>query len=332
MRRFATFILLSVFTLSAQALPYSNIYFFGDSLTDVGNIQNAYAAIPHPPGAPSTVPGPPYDSEGRASNGKIYADVLSRGLGFSVTPSTGGGNDYAYAGARTRYQTFGPPLMGILDQIGNFTGQPGEADPGALYVVWGGSNNLQDLIVGKVHDSLGKPIPDLRATVGDIATAITNLYNEGARSFLVPNVPDLSLTPRVREFGPAAMNGAHQLSLAYNTLLGGALNNLETLLSDLDLITFDVFDTLNGLVADPAAFGIANTSARCYTGDDLNFTKGGTVCAEPDSYLFWDGIHPTSAVHQILGNKMLASIPEPDMPALIGTFLLGAMIFTRRKF
>lgn len=42
--------LLSAGTLgAAHAGPYSNIYFFGDSLTDIGNVQAVYAGLPHPP-------------------------------------------------------------------------------------------------------------------------------------------------------------------------------------------------------------------------------------------------------------------------------------------
>jgi len=331
MRYFLAVLLLSVYSLSALALPYSGVYFFGDSLTDVGNVQNTYAAIPHPPGAPTVIPGAPYDSSGRASNGPIYADVLAQGLGFSATPSTMGGNDFAFGGARTRYQTFGLPFMGILDQITAFRGQPGGANANALYVVWGGSNNLQDLIVGKTQDTLGNPIPGLGATVGDITAAILGLYAEGARTFLVPNAPDLSLTPRVRQFGAAAQAGAHQLSVAYNALLSVALNQLEATFSGLDIIAFDTFGVLNDVVANPTAFGIANTTDRCYTGDDLNFTGGGSVCANPDSYLFWDGIHPTAAVHGILGREMLAALPEPGSLNLVVSALLIAVASFRRQ-
>jgi phospholipase/lecithinase/hemolysin len=328
------FVVLSflLYSLPALALPYSGIYFFGDSLTDVGNVQNTYAAVPHPPGAPAVIPGPPYDTQGRASNGAIYADVLAAGLGFSATPSTAGGNNYAYGGARTRYQTLGFPFKGILDQIATFTALPGGADPAALYVVWGGANNLQDLIVGKTVDALGQPIPDLFGTIGDLQSAILQLYGDGARSFLVPNVPNLALTPRVSEFGAAAQAGATQLTLVFNALLGQALFNLEQTLSDIEIIAFDTYAALNSIVADPSSYGLSNTSDRCYTGDDLGFTGGGSVCADPDSYLFWDGIHPTTAVHTILGQQLLAAVvPEPGTLALVSLALFGVVQVRRRR-
>lgn len=332
MRHFLAVLLLFAQSLSAQAYPYSGIYFFGDSLTDVGNAQNTYAAIPHPPGAPAIIPGPPYDSQGRASNGPVYADVLAQNLGYAATPSTAGGNDYAYGGARTRYQVSGPPFLGILDQVTAYRNLAGPADAGALYVVWGGANNLQDLITGKTTDVLGNPIPGLGATVSDIAAAILGLYVEGARTLLVPNVPDLALVPRIREAGPAAQAGAHFLSVAYNSLLAQAIGQLEATTPSLDIISFDTYGALNDLIVNAASFGITNTTDRCYTGDDLTFTGGGAVCTDPTSYLFWDGIHPTSAVHDILGLEMLAVVvPEPGSPVLVAIALLAFGIAGRRR-
>lgn len=313
-------------SLPATAVP-TGIYFFGDSLTDVGNVTALYGQIPHPPGAPATIPGLPYDPlsnpPSRASNGPIYADVLAAGLGFSATPSLLGGNDFAYGGARTRYQSLGFPAAGILDQVSTFIQRPGRAESGALYVLWGGSNNLQDIILGKTTDVNGKPIPTVSQTIGDIASAIQMLYAEGAREILVPNVADLALVPRVREFGAAAQAGAHALSVGYNAGLATTLSVLEQNLTGLDIIAFDTYSNLNEVIADKSLYGFTDTEHRCYTGDDVGFTGGGAVCGNPDEFLFWDGIHPTSALHTLLGERMLAAVPEPGTLLLVALALVG---------
>ena len=318
MRNLVFFLLLVLASFNTHAERFSNVYFFGDSLTDVGNVRNL-SITPLPADSP-------YDPQGRASNGPIYADTLAAGLGFAATPSTAGGNDYAFGGARTRYQLSGPPFMGIGEQINTFTAIPGMADPNALYVVWGGANNLQDIIRGKTVDALGNPIPTLSQSVGDMLAGIQSLYDDGARIFLVPNVPDLGLTPRIREFGSAAIAYAHALSLGFNAMLEAALVALDDDLADIELITFDTYLALGRIVATPSAYGLTNVDSRCYTGDDLTFTGGGTVCATPETYLFWDGIHPTTTVHGILGRQMLAAIPEPGTATLIGAALLMLLV------
>ncbi|HEX6708341.1 MAG TPA: SGNH/GDSL hydrolase family protein [Albitalea sp.] len=322
MRTLALALLLHA--LPAAADPFSNIYFFGDSLTDTGNVTTVYARVPHPPGAPAVIPGPPYDSEGRASNGPLYADVLAQGLGFQALASARGGTDWAFGGARTRYQLFGPPFLGIVDQVARYRSLPGGADPNALYVVWGGSNNLQDIFLRRTTDALGQPIPDLPQTLSDIGGMLDALVDEGVRHLLVPNVPNLGRVPRVRELGgPAGQAAATGLVQAYNQGLAGLLDGFQAQHPEVQLIRFDAFASFENIVAHGAELGLTNLTDRCYTGDDLGFSGGGSVCANPDSYLFWDGIHPTTVTHRLLGQAMLAAVvPEPASITLLGIGLL----------
>ncbi|MEO8409538.1 MAG: hypothetical protein ABI478_03140 [Propionivibrio sp.] len=69
--------------------------------------------------------------------------------------------------------------------------------------------------------------------------------------------------------------------MAFNQLLDISLRALTPTLNGLDLIAFDTFGALNDIVADPSRYGLANITDRCYTGDDLGFTGGGSVCANP---------------------------------------------------
>jgi phospholipase/lecithinase/hemolysin len=330
MRTLLAALILLCATARAAALPYSDVYFFGDSLTDTGNVTALYATLPRPPGAPAVIPGPPYDAEGRASNGLLYADVLAAGLGLDARASERGGHNFAFGGARTRYQLFGPPFPGIINQAVQFAAQPGRADPDALYVVWGGSNNLQDIFLQRTTDPLGHPIPTLGQTLADIGSVLDSLYADGARHLLVPNVPNLGRVPRVRELGGApAQAAATMLVQGYNSGLTGLLDGFEATHADARLIRFDAFASFEGIVAHAADEGIFNTTDRCYTGDDLGFTGGGSVCSRPQSYLFWDGIHPTSSAHALLGEAMLRAALVPE-PATLALMVLGLCMLAWR--
>ena len=199
-------------------------------------------------------------------------------------------------------------------------------DPDALYVVWGGANNLQDILTGRPRAD-GTP-QSVGQTVADLADIIDSLAAAGASHFLVPNAPNIGLVPRLRELGPAAV--------AYGTLLTDALNDGLAALIDsrrqagLDILGFDAAGFLDEVVANPASFGLSNVTERCYTGDDITFNGSGDVCPTPSSYLFWDGIHPTATGHALLAQAMLQHIPEPADTGLLLAGLAAAACNSRR--
>jgi outer membrane lipase/esterase len=310
----------------AWAMPYSSLVVFGDSLSDAGNVSLATAG---------TVPGAPYFA-GRFSNGPNYADDLAVRLGLSNAPSLAGGTDYAFGGARTNSQ-FISPSFGILGQVNGFVSSTPMADPNALYVVFGGANDIQDAIGASVSSGLGTGQSMVLAAVANIGSALQSLAADGALKFLVPNTPNLALVPRVSELGiPPVSAIATNLALLFNSALASELDTLQVNLG-IDITRFDTFSVLQDVADHPADYGISNVTDRCYTGDDINFSGGGAICASPDQYLFWDGIHPTAQMHAVLAAGMARAlgIPEPGTMLLL---LLGlcaityARIVTRRGF
>lgn len=321
---------------SSASASYNAIYVFGDSLSDSGNLANVYAQLPAsalPPGSPSAVPGTPY-YQGVFSNGPIYIQRVAQAMGLSVAPSTLGGSDYAYGGARTEYQPFGLPFQGIQSQFNSYINQvANHADANALYVVWGGANNIQDILSGRHTDVTGHSIPDASQTVQDLFGIVTGLYGAGARHFLIPNLPNLGLTPRVAAAGAGAQAYANQLSVVINNDFSNLLDQFRVDHADFSMVRFDAYGLFNDISSHPGQYGLTNVTSRCYTGDDLGFTGGGGVCTNPDSYMFWDGIHPSAATGAIVADAMLKALPEPTGYALLltGLALVGAMRRTRHS-
>ncbi|MEO5739702.1 MAG: SGNH/GDSL hydrolase family protein [Vicinamibacterales bacterium] len=314
--KLVAFILAAVLTpVLAIAAPITSLYVVGDSLSDQGNgfILTGGAFPPLP-----------YDQ--RASNGPVAVEYFANALGVPLAASGAGGTNYAVVGAATGLVGTPPfatenvaailygqaALEGtsLLSQTGDILGTGPLADPNALFFVWGGAN---DLFIDPSLATAGNAIDNL-------AAIISMLYGGGARQFLVPNLPDLSLTPSGTSLPPAQKAGLQLLSIGFNAGLADALNGLSVL-PGIDIEQFDTFGLFNAILANPAAFGFSNTSTPCITGD---LQAGGVVCADPGSYLFWDSVHPTTAAHRVLGNAFAAAVAEPvPEPASLTLLSLG---------
>jgi phospholipase/lecithinase/hemolysin len=333
-----------VFPLEASAATFSKLYVFGDSLSDPGNIFNATEAVNRLPFVPNLFnlpsalpPSPPY-FEGRYSTGLIWADYLAQDLGISPTRSTDlsvlgprfplslvsssvtlidgepavspyfQGNlpensvNFAFGGAQTGFTgagELGDLIPGVLQQVDWFTNDlDGElADPNALYIVWGGPNDYQTVDNPNPVDS-----------VGNLATAVSSLFDVGARHFLVPNLPDLGKTARALSLGTAESNRLTSLSLTHNALLDTTLTNLSQSLPGSNLVSLDVFSIFNSALTNPEQFGFTNVTEACLDTTTL------IPCENPNEYLFWDGIHPTTVTHDYLGEFALAALTPTPAP------------------
>jgi len=298
--------------LSTQALAaYSQLVVFGDSLSDNGNLFALTQAV-----TGTGTPGAPYVN-GRFSNGPVAVEDMAAKLNLSLT-------DYAYGGAQTGLGNLGGTKLngtGVQGQVGMFADAlaGSSADANALYVVWAGPN---DFFAGS--NMLSSTTSTTAST--NLLNDISSLYQLGARQFFVPLMPNLGLTPAAAAADastPGYKAAAAQRTAEYNQLISTGLSTLSGTLAGVQIQSFDTtsFMAEQTLLMQGQGF---NTTDAC-----VNATAH-TVCANPDSYLFWDGVHPTAAAHLALGDAFAAAVPEP---ATVWTFMLGlAMLaYWRRK-
>jgi phospholipase/lecithinase/hemolysin len=185
----------------------------------------------------------------------------------------------------------------LLTQLALFP-PPAALVPTSLFVVWGGANDFE---IG------GSPA----VAAADIDFIVASLLSQGATHILVPGLPDLGKTPEF--YGVAAA-----------TLYTQQFN--QDLLAGLPLgaTYFDTYAFLNGVIANPGAYGFTNVTGQC-----LN---GATPCANPSQYLFWDDIHPTTATDALLARQFDATVtPEPSSFLLLGTGITGLATAILRK-
>lgn len=293
-----------VIVLAALANPrvqaFDAIYAFGDSTTDTGR-NKAPAGLYF---------------DGRWSNGPLWVEGLSTRLGFAYDPA----KNFARSGAETK------DLAAQITEAGS----PPDAGS-ALFVLWVGANDvINNVEAAGFDDSRWAAI--LGTAVNNLSNAVVRLYAAGARDILVPNVTDMTHVPAVKAYIDAVpflsalvREYARVKVSELNANLAAALNGVKAGRSDLRLSIFDTYAFLNDIVANPSRNGFTKVYPDALTDpalSDKSFSGPGA------SYIFWDGIHPTSKSHALLAEAFQALLPATPTERLTirrdsGRVLLG---------
>jgi len=314
--------LLFTFTaVLAHAQDYTSIVVFGDSLSDTGNVANLTEAK-----YGVRVPGPAADyTDGRFTDGDDTVPAAQKYFGVWIEQfaamlpskpiiqnSLDGGTDYAYGfattGSGTGVFTFGTSdslsvnVNNIGQQITDYLAICPVISDKTLFVVWGGA-----------IDVLYATAPDdaIKAAINQ-AVNIQRLIDAGATRFIIPNLPPLGLVPRLNG-SPTTSVPATEASVVYNQFLASALAVLRDFNrgKHLRLVQLDVFALFNQIVAAPSKYSLA----------DVNTSSQGIHAVDPDTYLFWDDLHPTTRGHNILALTAAAMVVDATaepIPAGVG--------------
>ena len=292
MKRLLTGAVLVLFLVSPfsalGSTSFSTIVALGDSLTDNGSV--VLGTNPNPT-----------DRHGIKyfTDGAVWVETLSGTMGSALY-------DVAYGGATTGYDNpaAGFSITGLQWQVENAIPSDISGDD-TLFTVWAGAN---DFFQGR----------DFSAAATNIGMAMDNLKANGAASILVPNLPDLGLTPGfyndVNPYVTAAQ--ATGWTQAFNQQLFCMLQGFVDENSSVDVFFLDVYSIFS----------------------DFLLMENGEINPVYWSLLFWDEVHPTSLGHAIVAGEAygvlqagpLTPVPVPAAVWLFGTGLMG-LIGIRKK-
>ena len=288
----------------AQSAPvFSQIIVFGDSLSDDGNIAHQMRDtffFSYPSSnfdySDYRFTDDLYTSPGSSLYSGVWHEQLATSfLNLAVARnSLDGGMDYAFGGATTRDgQTertiinnpfpfsggnFTITIDNIGKQVADYLGS-NTPDPNVLYLLWGGGNDLFD-------DSSAT---NVTATANRVRTLVDRLALAGARKFFVPNVPPLGAVPNSLGH-PSTVAALDLASANYRGELNAALASEQSALAaqgiNIQLYGLDIWLNVIRVLAEPAKYGFTNVTDPSQ-GESVN----------PDHYLFWDDLHPTTAAH-----------------------------------
>jgi len=290
---------------------YKSIVVFGDSLSDASNdadLTEAKYGV--------RIPGPYADyTDGRFTDGADTLPAAEKYFGVwieqyaatlpskpQIKASLDGGTDYAYGFAftsgGTSDWTFGPSnelsvnVNNIGQQITDYLATHPRITDKTLFVVWGGAN---DVLNATSEDDV------IDAGINQLLN-IQRLIDAGATRFLIPNLPPLGLTPRLNGSPTLSVTATEGAEL-YNEILAGGIDLMRLLYGykHLEVSELDVYSLFNKIVAAPADYSLSNVTAS---------SQGAAV--DPDTYLFWDSLHPTTHGHNILAVTAQKAIAHPE--------------------
>jgi outer membrane lipase/esterase len=305
---------LAFAALPAAAQTYSQTVFFGDSLTDPGFFRPVL-----PPSAQ------PVTGRFTTNPGLVWAEFLAdyygtnAGSAWQLTPTglvNGTGTNFAAGGARVATPGGFPPTQPIVNapplssQVGAYLARNGgAADPNALYSVWGGANDLFYHLNGLTTQAT------FLAAAGQQVGLVSTLAGAGARYILVPTMPDVGATPFGLSLGAAGSAGVTALVNGYNQTLFGTLDA-----AGLRVIPLDTFNFLHEVIADPGAYGFSNATGTACVGVPSSLICNPTSLAAPnapETYVFADGVHPTTATHRMMAQYASSILEAPRQIAVL---------------
>ncbi|WP_019672690.1 autotransporter domain-containing protein [Psychrobacter lutiphocae] len=293
---------------------YSSVTFFGDSLTDGGYFK----------------PLSPQEESGQFTTNpdNTWASSLAQQLGTAAVPNTLGGdnsgNNYAIGGARAGIDVdrSGIPIASARSQLDSFLASK-SVDPNGLYAVWIGANDLLSVV-----ENLGAANSIIEEAAADQVAVIQKLQANGANYILVPNIPDVGLTPSAVAAGSFFQDLSTQFATQYNESMYSAAQKTGA-----NIIPLDTFSLLQQVAANPAAYGYSNlTEKACGETSSLECGRDDLVEAGAEnSYFFADSIHPTGRAHRMIADYANAVVTAPSQVGLLPHIVTQSGLATTQR-
>jgi hypothetical protein len=167
-------------------------------------------------------------------------------------------------------------------------------------LIFAGAN---DLIDGQTN---------VNVPVNNLSQDLNGLFAAGARQFLVFNLPLLGYTPRYNG-SQTTLTQYNSITQQFNASLSTMLDGFQSSNPAATIYRLDVAALVSQAIADPQSFGLVNVTTSAAPGlqpGDTSYDTSKEV-PNPNQYLFWDDLHPTAAVHAILGQRAVQLFFEP---------------------
>ncbi|XP_050269223.1 GDSL esterase/lipase At1g29670-like [Quercus robur] len=316
------------------------MFVFGSSLVDNGNnnfLDTKSKADYLPYGIDF-----PNGSSGRFTNGKNVVDLLGEQLKLpSLIPPF---MDPATKGSRiVEGVNHASGSAGILDDTGSVAGnatsmnqqiknfeevtlpdleaqlgcKSSESLPNYIFVIGiGGNDYVFNYFLRKTFLTVGLE----RFTsylISSLSKQLENLYNLGARKFVLTTTYPIGSSPMVNLNQPNCGPCSQALKVAaavYNIHLKSLVEDIKLRMPGSNFVVVNTYDIVKDIIDNPTSKGFSDTTNACCEvksaeqgGTGVSCERGGQVCADRNTHVYFDGLHPSEAVNIQIATKAYAS-------------------------
>lgn len=321
------------------------MFLFGDSLADAGNnnfIQNTTAKANFPPYGETFFHCP----TGRFTNGRTAFDFIASMLRLPFPPpflkprsDFSHGINFASGGSGLLDSTGDglnviPLSLQIRQFVANYSSTLKQKGAGgiygkthlsqSLYVISSGGNDIAlNYLLNTTFQRTTSAPEFVKLLLSKYNEYLLSLYSNGARKFLVLDIPPVGCVPSSRLAGIKAWNGgcletANKLAMAYNRGLRQLILDLNKKLEGATFLVTNVYHFVLNIIKHGKSYGFTETKNACCGAGPFNTAvncglkvpqdKRGRykafLCKQPEKYVFWDGTHPTEKVYWMVFRQM----------------------------
>jgi phospholipase/lecithinase/hemolysin len=258
--------------------------------------------------------------------------------GARVTNPIGLGNDGKNGAALT---------VPLVTQVANHLARFGNFTANDLVFVWGGSNDVlyqhgaymqiaglvaADLAAGRITQAQADSniaaaragaLTEMKNVARQLAALVRdNIVGKGAKYVAVMNIADISGTPYGGSLSADNKAVLQAMSIEFDNWIVDALTGLPVQI-------YDSRSGFAGITSAPANYGIVNVTVPACDAAKISPITGGKVTdgsslfcnvtpgvpfnglrtgADFNTWLFADGVHPTTGGHRALGGAVLANL------------------------
>jgi len=269
------------FTICALALcfhalgvhaAFTSLYVFGDGVSTTTNS----------PGGTSFY--------GKSfSNGRVWIEVLAQRQGLTYVSN----RNWSYFGQYSR---------NLVTNV-NFLAAPSDAAT-SLFIIWVNNADFVDILadpqISYSSNNIAKWTNAMNASISNHVLAVQTLYAKGVRTIVMPKAVDITKAPYY-DFGLNNEAFVRQRIIDFNFAFTNRLQQLSATLANLNLIYPDTFKLFEDLLRTPGAYGLTNATSYA-----LLEVPGAPLWGAGTNYLFWDYLHPTARVQEMIADTAQA--------------------------